>query len=56
MGSNSITRGILIGGSLGALATAAGITATPYFISIGFGMIAGALAGFTRTFLNSRKK
>lgn len=56
MGSSFITRGILIGGSLGALATAFGIISTPYFASIGFGMIGGLFAGITRVLLNSRRK
>ena len=56
MGANAITRGILIGGSFGAFATALGIVEHGYFISMGFGAIMGFLAGATHILLARKKK
>lgn len=43
---NLIVRGILIGGSLGVFAAIFGLSDN-MFRALGFGMIAGALAGYT---------
>ena len=50
-----ISRGILIGGSLGALSVIMGFT-TNYFFSIGYGMLAGFFAGLTRFLLKKRRE
>ena len=56
MGANAITRGILIGGSLGAIATALGVIEHGYFISVGFGAIMGFLAGATHIIFARKRK
>lgn len=55
MGSNRITRGILIGGALGAFSAIFGISAN-MFIGVGVGMIAGFLAGLTLMYRDNRRK
>ena len=55
IGADRITRGILIGGSLGAFSVIFGYNES-MFLSIGFGMIAGALAGITMAYIDKRKK
>ncbi len=55
LGADRITRGILIGGSLGAFSVIFGFTQS-MFISIGVGMAAGAVAGLTMTSIEKRKK
>lgn len=52
MYKNYIARGILIGGSMGALAVIFKLMDVPMFIGIGMGMIAGCLAGVTRLIIN----
>ena len=49
-----ITRGILIGGALGAFSNLFGITQN-MFVAVGIGAIAGFLAGLTRAFLDKKK-
>jgi len=50
-----ISRGILIGGSIGAFCVIMGLT-TNYFFSIGYGMLAGFFAGITRYLLKRRRE
>ncbi len=50
-----ITRGILIGGALGAFSALFGISES-MFIATGIGAAAGFLAGLTRVWLDRRKK
>ena len=52
MDTNFIVRGILIGGSFGALAVSFQLIETSMFMGIGAGIVAGFLAGLTRTFIN----
>lgn len=52
MDSNFLVRGILIGGSMGALAVSFGIVETSMFVGIGAGIIAGAFAGVTRMIID----
>lgn len=56
MDTNFIVRGILIGGSFGALAVSFGIIQTSMFVGIGVGIIAGFLAGLTRVIINHLRK
>lgn len=49
-----ITRGILIGGALGAFAHFFGYSES-LFIAVGVGAIAGFLAGLTHAFLDKRR-
>ena len=49
-----ITRGILIGGALGAFSHIFGFTGN-LFMAIGIGGVAGFLAGLTRGLLEKRK-
>ena len=53
--SERVTRGILIGGALGAFSHLFGITEN-LFMAVGIGGIAGVLAGLTRLFLDTRRK
>ena len=53
--SERITRGILIGGALGAFSHIFGVTEN-LFMAVGIGGIAGFLAGLTRAMLEKRKK
>ena len=53
--SERVTRGILIGGALGAFSNLFGVTEN-MFIAVGIGAIAGFLAGLTRAFLENRRK
>jgi mannitol-specific phosphotransferase system IIBC component len=55
IGADRLTRGILIGGSLGAFSVIFGYNES-MFLSIGVGMIAGALAGITMAYIDKRKK
>ena len=55
MGANSITRGILIGGSFGAMAVAFGLVEHGYFMATGFGAIMGFLAGVTHVLIAKKK-
>lgn len=52
MDTSFITRGILIGGSLGALAVSFQMIEMSMFMGIGAGIVAGFLAGLTRTIIN----
>ena len=54
MGSDHITRGILIGGSLGAFSNIFGFSQN-MFVAIGLGMAAGLLAGLTRIWIDKRR-
>lgn len=53
--SDRLTRGILIGGALGAFSHLFGVTEN-MFIAVGIGAIAGFLAGLTRAYLEGRRK
>lgn len=53
--SERITRGILIGGALGAFSHIFGVTEN-MFMAVGIGAIAGFLAGLTRALLERRNK
>lgn len=53
--SERITRGILIGGALGAFSNLFGVTES-LFIAVGIGAIAGFFAGLTRFFLDKKKR
>ena len=55
IGADRITRGILIGGSLGAFSALLGFTESMFF-STGVGMIAGFFAGITMASIDKRKK
>ncbi len=55
IGADRITRGILIGGAVGAFSVIFGITESMFF-SVGAGMAAGFLAGLTRAMLYKKKK
>ena len=55
IGADRITRGILIGGSLGAFSAIFGFTES-MFLSIGVGMIGGLFAGVTMASIDRRKK
>ena len=55
MGASRVARGILVGGSLGAFGAIFGFSEN-MFMAIGFGMIAGCLAGLTLTWLEKRRK
>ncbi len=50
-----ITRGILIGGALGAFSHLFGFTEN-MFMAVGIGGIAGVLAALTRILLDTRRK
>ena len=50
-----ISRGILIGGALGAFSHIFGVTGN-LFIAVGIGAIAGFLAGLTRALFEKKKK
>lgn len=52
--ADRITRGILIGGALGAFSTIFGITEN-MFIAVGVGAFAGLLAGVTHGLLDKRR-
>lgn len=53
--ADRITRGILIGGALGAFAAIFGYTEN-MFIAVGMGAAAGFLAGLTHAALDKRRK
>ena len=53
--SERVTRGILIGGALGAFSHIFGISEN-LFMAVGIGAIAGCLAGLTRAFVEKRRK
>ena len=53
--SERITRGILIGGALGAFSHLFGFTEN-MFMAVGIGGLAGLLAGLTRAFIDTKKK
>ena len=55
MGAGRVARGILIGGSLGVFAAIFGITDN-MFISVGFGMLGGFLAGLRLTWRDKHRK
>ena len=55
MGANRITRGILIGGALGAFSVLMGI-GNSMFISVGVGMVAGFFAGYTMMRMDKRRE
>ena len=55
MGAGRVARGILVGGSLGVFAAIFGISDN-MFMAVGFGMMAGGLAGLTMTWLEKRRK
>ena len=55
IGADRITRGILIGGSLGAFSAIFGFTES-MFLAIGVGMIGGLFAGITISSIERRKK
>ncbi|MDR2488620.1 MAG: hypothetical protein LBD42_03910 [Desulfovibrio sp.] len=50
-----ITRGILIGGALGAFSHVFGISEN-MFLAVAIGAVAGFLAGMTRAFLDGKRK
>ena len=54
-GASRITRGILIGGALGAFCNLFGFTESMFF-SVGAGAIAGFFAGITHTVLDNRRR
>ncbi len=54
MKTDRISRGILIGGALGAFAAIFGLSES-MFMSIGFGMIAGFFAGLTLTWKERKR-
>jgi hypothetical protein len=54
-GADRISRGILIGGAVGAFSVVFGFTES-LFASVGVGMIMGALAGLTRNRLERRSR
>ncbi len=56
MGASRVARGILIGGSLGALGVVFGFVDSGMFMAVGFGMAAGCLAGLTMMWLEKRRK
>ena len=49
-----ITRGILIGGALGAFSNLLGYTES-MFMAVGIGAVAGFFAGLTRIYLEKRR-
>ncbi|MDL2316000.1 hypothetical protein LJC59_02845 [Desulfovibrio sp. OttesenSCG-928-A18] len=53
--ADRITRGILIGGALGALSVVFGYSES-MFIAIGLGAVAGFLAGATHALLDKKRK
>lgn len=53
--ADRITRGILIGGALGAFSNIFGYTEN-MFIAVGLGAFAGLLAGVTHAWLDKRRK
>lgn len=53
--SSRITRGILIGGAVGAFSVSFGIVDN-LFISVGVGAISGFLAGITLSRLDKKRK
>ena len=53
--SERVTRGILIGGALGAFSHIFGVTEN-LFMAVGIGAIAGFLAGLTRAFMDKKRK
>lgn len=53
--SERVTRGILIGGALGAFSHIFGITEN-LFMAVGIGAIAGCLAGLTRALVDKKRK
>ncbi len=55
MGATRITRGILIGGSLGAFSALMGVSDS-MFMAVGVGMIAGLLAGLTMQKLDNKRR
>ena len=55
MGASRITRGILIGGSLGAFSALMGVSES-MFMAVGVGMIAGLLAGLTMQRLDNKRR
>lgn len=55
VGADRITRGILIGGAVGAFSVIFGFTSS-MFISVGIGMAAGFLAGLTRAIADRKNK
>lgn len=55
MGSNRISRGILIGGALGAFSAIFGISGS-MFVGVGVGMIAGFFAGLTLAYRDKKRK
>ncbi len=55
MKADRISRGILIGGALGAFAHIFGLSQN-MFMSIGFGMIAGFFAGLTMSWRDKKNK
>lgn len=50
-----ITRGILIGGALGAFSQIFGLSEN-LFLAVGIGAAAGFLAGLTRAFFDKKRK
>jgi uncharacterized membrane protein len=55
VGSDRITRGILIGGAMGAFSALFGISDN-MFIAVGVGMVAGFFAGLTLMHLDKNRK
>ncbi len=55
MGMERMTRGILIGGALGAFSVVFGISNSMFF-AVGVGMVAGFLAGLTHAYLDKQRK
>ncbi len=55
MGASRITRGILIGGSLGAFSALMGVSES-MFMAVGVGMMAGFLAGLTMQWLDKKRR
>ena len=53
--SERVTRGILIGGALGAFSHIFGVTEN-LFMAVGIGAIAGCLAGLTRALVDRKRK
>lgn len=53
--SERVTRGILIGGALGAFSHIFGVTEN-LFMAVGIGAIAGCLAGLTRALVDKKRK